>query len=137
MPLQPGQGYSSTLEVRSDGWAVLWTGGHLAGAGLVAHGVLVLVTTAGWLLGRRAGTLGRRVGTPGPRSSRPVLALGVVGCLLVLGGIAVVLLRGPDALPPTGRWQVLSTAASLTGPAATDGAQELGPGRGGRTVAGR
>jgi heme/copper-type cytochrome/quinol oxidase subunit 1 len=39
----------------ADGAAVLWTGQHLWGAGLVVLGLLVLVGVGGWLLGRRAG----------------------------------------------------------------------------------
>jgi heme/copper-type cytochrome/quinol oxidase subunit 1 len=38
----------------SDG-AVLWTGEHLLGAGLVVLGGLALAGTGGWLLGRRSG----------------------------------------------------------------------------------
>ena len=38
----------------SDG-AVLWTGEHLLGAGLVVLGALALAGMGGWLLGRRSG----------------------------------------------------------------------------------
>lgn len=47
--------YQSSLTLTfDDGSAVLWTGGHLLGAGLVGLGLLVLVGAGGWLLGRRA-----------------------------------------------------------------------------------
>ncbi|TFV66701.1 UNVERIFIED_ORG: hypothetical protein E4P37_04970 [Bacillus sp. AZ43] len=62
-PLRPGSAYESRLTLTStDEWAVLWTGGHLLGAGLALLGVLVLVTTGAWLLGRRAGRRERRPG---------------------------------------------------------------------------
>ena len=45
-----------TFTVASDGdWAVMWTRGHLLGAGLVVLGLLVLVGVGGWWIGRRAG----------------------------------------------------------------------------------
>jgi heme/copper-type cytochrome/quinol oxidase subunit 1 len=43
----------STLNF-DDGSAVLWTGQHLLGAGLVVAGLLVLAGVVGWLLGRRS-----------------------------------------------------------------------------------
>lgn len=56
-PLEPGESpaYTSTLAISFDGGSVLWTGRHLLGAGLGVLGLLILVGTAGWLLGRRAG----------------------------------------------------------------------------------
>jgi hypothetical protein len=54
-PLEPGAGpYSSSWEIvfGSDSWQVLWTGGHLLGAGLVVAGLLVLAASGGFLLGR-------------------------------------------------------------------------------------
>lgn len=61
-PLEQGDldAYHSSLMLSFDGWAVLWTGGHLAGAGLIALGLLLLVGTGGWLLGVRAGRRGAR-----------------------------------------------------------------------------
>ncbi len=38
-----------------DGWAVLWTAGHLAGAALGILGLLILAALAGWRIGRRPG----------------------------------------------------------------------------------
>jgi heme/copper-type cytochrome/quinol oxidase subunit 1 len=55
-PLEPGAPgpYRSGLTLSfDDGWAVLWTGGHLLGAALVVLGLLVLAAVGGWLLGRR------------------------------------------------------------------------------------
>lgn len=46
-------------------WSVLWTGGHLVGAGLLVLGLLVLVALAGWLLGRRAGRRSVRAASDG------------------------------------------------------------------------
>ena len=54
-PLDPSSGpYSSSWEIvfGSDSWQVLWTGGHLLGAGLVVAGVLVLAASGGFVLGR-------------------------------------------------------------------------------------
>jgi hypothetical protein len=53
-PLTPDVGYRSELSLSFDG-AVLWTRGHVIGAGLVLAGVLPLVGLAGWAIGRRAG----------------------------------------------------------------------------------
>jgi hypothetical protein len=55
-PLEPGQPapYGSELTF-SDQWAVLWTGGNLAGAGLLVLGLLILSGLGGWLLGLRRG----------------------------------------------------------------------------------
>jgi hypothetical protein len=55
-PLQSDEGgaYRNVIFV-SDGWTVLWTGGHLAGAVLVGVGLLVLAVLTGWLVGRRTG----------------------------------------------------------------------------------
>jgi hypothetical protein len=50
-PLVPGDAAPSGTV---DGWAVLWTRGHLVGAGLLMLGLLVIVGTAGWSLGRRS-----------------------------------------------------------------------------------
>ena len=56
MPLQPGDPapYRSELLLFPDG-SVLWTPQHALGAGLIVVGLLLLVGTGGWLLGRRAG----------------------------------------------------------------------------------
>ncbi|TFV90838.1 hypothetical protein E4P40_06805 [Blastococcus sp. CT_GayMR20] len=55
-PLPAGdEAYRSELVLGLDG-AVLWTGTHLLGAGLLVLGLLVLAGLAGWLFGRRAGT---------------------------------------------------------------------------------
>ena len=54
-PLEPGAGpYSSSWEIvfGSDSWRVLWTGGHLLGAGFVVLGLLLLAWSGGFLLGR-------------------------------------------------------------------------------------
>jgi glyoxylase-like metal-dependent hydrolase (beta-lactamase superfamily II) len=55
-PLVPADSaYESRLTLSFDGgWTVLWTGGHLAGAGLVVLGLLLLTGIAGWWLGRRS-----------------------------------------------------------------------------------
>ncbi|WP_324277540.1 hypothetical protein [Blastococcus brunescens] len=53
-PLEPGSAYESRLTLTlDDRWTVLWTAGHLTGALLVVAGLLVLVATGGWWLGRR------------------------------------------------------------------------------------
>ena len=53
-PLMPDDAHQSDFSIAfTDGWTVLWTGGHLAGALLVMAGLLVLAGLAGWLLGRR------------------------------------------------------------------------------------
>jgi hypothetical protein len=44
---------SSLVLSFEDRWTVLWTGGHLLGAGLVVAGLLVLAALGGWLFGRR------------------------------------------------------------------------------------
>ncbi|SDX61162.1 hypothetical protein SAMN05661080_00575 [Modestobacter sp. DSM 44400] len=55
-PLQPEGAYESRLQLSfADRWTVLWTGGHLVGAGLLVLGLLVVVGLAGWLLGQRSG----------------------------------------------------------------------------------
>ena len=54
-PLEPGSGpYSSSWEIvfGSDSWRVLWTGGHLLGAGLVVVGLLLAAAAGGFLVGR-------------------------------------------------------------------------------------
>jgi heme/copper-type cytochrome/quinol oxidase subunit 1 len=51
--------YQSALTYASvDGGTVLWTGGHLVGAGLAMLGALVLAGVGGWLLGHRSGLRG-------------------------------------------------------------------------------
>ena len=52
-PLRPGAYRSELTLTFTDGWSVLWTGGHLVGALLVVAGLLLLTGLAGWLLGRR------------------------------------------------------------------------------------
>ena len=53
-PLESEVAYQSSLTLTfDDRWTVLWTGGHLLGAGLLVTGLLVLATLGGWLLGRR------------------------------------------------------------------------------------
>jgi heme/copper-type cytochrome/quinol oxidase subunit 1 len=52
-PLEP-DAYSSQLTLTFSDGAVLWTGQHAVGAGLVVLGLLVLVGLGGWLLGRRS-----------------------------------------------------------------------------------
>ena len=48
--------YQSSLTLTfDDGWAVLWTGRHVVGAGLIGLGLLLLVGAAGRFLGLRAG----------------------------------------------------------------------------------
>ena len=54
-PQVPGPFDASTYAYTPD-WAVLWTAGHLAGAGLAVLGLLVLVGAGGWSLGRRSGS---------------------------------------------------------------------------------
>ncbi|WP_222193667.1 hypothetical protein [Modestobacter italicus] len=52
-PLPADTAYESRLTLSfDDRWAVLWTAGHVAGAGLVVAGLLVLSGLAGWALGR-------------------------------------------------------------------------------------
>jgi len=53
-PLRPGEprAYESVVSFPPDG-SVLWTSWHLAGAGLVVLGLLVLAVLGGWVLGRR------------------------------------------------------------------------------------
>ena len=60
-PLQesPSGDLSGVSFTLADG-AVLWTGQHVLGAGLVVLGLLVLTGAVAWQLGRRAG----RRGTP-------------------------------------------------------------------------
>ena len=59
-PLEQTQSaYQSALTFASvDGGTVLWTGGHLVGAGLAVLGALVLAGVGGWWLGRRSGLRG-------------------------------------------------------------------------------
>jgi hypothetical protein len=52
-PLTPGSAYESSLELTYDRVDVLWTAGHLVGAGLAVAGALVLAAVGGWALGRR------------------------------------------------------------------------------------
>ena len=54
-PVADGAYQSVLTFTSSDGWAVLWTRGHLLGAGLVVLGLLLLVGVGGWLLGVRSG----------------------------------------------------------------------------------
>ena len=54
--------YRSALTFTTAGGTVLWTTGHLLGAGLVVLGALVLAGVGGWLLGRRAGRRGSATG---------------------------------------------------------------------------
>ena len=64
-PLEP-EAYASDLTLTfDDTWTVLWTRGHLLGAGLVVAGLLVVAALGGWLLGRRTPSGGR--GAAGPR----------------------------------------------------------------------
>jgi len=58
-PLQesPSGQLSAISFTLSDG-AILWTGQHALGAGLVVLGLLVLTGALAWLLGRRAGRRG-------------------------------------------------------------------------------
>ncbi|HLM04311.1 MAG TPA: hypothetical protein VK402_03860 [Blastococcus sp.] len=51
-PQVPGPFDTSTYAYAPD-WTVLWTAGHLAGAGLAVLGLLVLAGVCGWALGRR------------------------------------------------------------------------------------
>ncbi|MGY1838619.1 MULTISPECIES: hypothetical protein [unclassified Modestobacter] len=56
-PLVPGtsEAYGSRLTLSFDRVpAVLWTGQHVVGAGLLVAGLLVLVALGGWVLGRRS-----------------------------------------------------------------------------------
>ena len=59
-PLEETQSaYQSALTYTFvDGGTVLWTGGHLVGAGLAVLGALVLAGVGGWWLGRRSGLRG-------------------------------------------------------------------------------
>jgi hypothetical protein len=52
------EAYDSTLTVTFDGGTVLWTRGHLVGAGLLVAGALVLAAVGGWVLGRRSARRG-------------------------------------------------------------------------------
>jgi hypothetical protein len=54
-PLTPSSAYESSLELTVGQVDVLWTAGHLVGAGLVVAGALVLAAVGGWALGRRTG----------------------------------------------------------------------------------
>jgi hypothetical protein len=60
-PLEPGTPgpFDTTTYVSAPDRAVLWTAGHVLGAGIVVVGVLLLAAVGGWLLGRRAGRWGR------------------------------------------------------------------------------
>ena len=55
-PLEPGEPapYQSELTFGSE-WSVVWTGGHLVGAGVLVLGLLVLSALGGWALGLRRG----------------------------------------------------------------------------------
>jgi hypothetical protein len=62
-PLEPQvpDPFATSTFVSATDWTVLWTSGHLLGAGLVVVGALLLAAVGGWLLGRRTG----RRATPG------------------------------------------------------------------------
>jgi hypothetical protein len=67
---------------------------EFTGGVVVAAGVLVLAGLGGWLLGRR-----HRSRDDGARpASPPVLAVGALGCLLVLAGIAIALTAGAETV---------------------------------------
>lgn len=88
-PLGASSAYESRLDLQfDDGWAVLWTTGHLAGLGLLGTGLLVLAALAGWSRGRRRTR----------PAARTVLALGAAGAALVGGGTAVLLTGGAGPL---------------------------------------
>jgi heme/copper-type cytochrome/quinol oxidase subunit 1 len=54
-PLASESAYRSELTLSFDGgWAVYWTGQHLAGALLAGVGLLLLAGVGGWWLGRRS-----------------------------------------------------------------------------------
>ena len=53
-PLEPEDAYSSSLSLTFSDGAVLWSRGHLLGAGSALLGLLVIVGLGGWLLGRRS-----------------------------------------------------------------------------------
>jgi hypothetical protein len=54
-PLEPvDAAHESTLVLGFDDVVVLWTRGHLVGAGLLVLGALVLAAVGGWALGRRS-----------------------------------------------------------------------------------
>jgi hypothetical protein len=144
-PLQPTGAYDSRLQLSFDGgWAVLWTTGHLAGAGLVVLGLLLFAGLGGWLLGRRARPAGRR-------PPRGVLLLGGTGCLLVVAGVVVVLTTGAGPvvtysgsdLPPScpglsgcGSWSAVFTAGPLAGLGTAVGGALLLAGVAGRLLGG-
>jgi hypothetical protein len=48
------EAYDSALTLSFDRVEVLWTRGHLVGAGLLVAGALVLAAVGGWVLGRRS-----------------------------------------------------------------------------------
>jgi hypothetical protein len=144
-PLQPAGAYDSRLELSFDGgWAVLWTTGHLGGAGLVVLGLLLLSGLGGWLLGRRARPAVRR-------PPRGVLLLGGTGCLLVVAGIVVVLTTGAEpvvtysgsdpspscpGISGCGSWSAVFTAGPLAGLGAAVGGALLLAGVSGRLLGG-
>jgi hypothetical protein len=91
-PLRPGGAYRSELHLGfdDDGWTQLWSRAHVVGLGLLVLGLLLLAFLAGRRRGRRA--------RPGVREARGALALGAVGLLLVVAGIAVVLVTEPHTV---------------------------------------
>ena len=92
--------YDSDLLASLDAtWPLLWTRGHLLGVGLLVAGLVVLGTRAGRLV-RRAGVRGG----PGP-----VVALGLLAGLLLVGG-AVLVLTGdaPAVVSYGGSYEPLS-----------------------------
>jgi hypothetical protein len=108
-PLGASSAYESRLDLQfDDRWAVLWTGGHLAGLGLFAAGLLVLTGLAGWGWGRSR---------PGVSGTRRALALGAVGAALVAGGVVVVLTAGPDPVVSDAGlgWSAVLVASQLAG----------------------
>ena len=56
-PLEPGA-YSRSFSPAFSEGVVLWTRGHMLGAGLAVAGLLVLVGLGGWLLGRHGAESG-------------------------------------------------------------------------------